>query len=208
MTLYRPSGGERFFPKPSPRIDGSFVNTTLGAVDYLAGAQSCTSLSTISTTLDVLRAIPFWAPARPGATIGRIAFENTTAAAGTNARIGIYQNVADKTSFYPGALEVDSGDISTATVAIHTFAPSVQLIPGNLYWMAIVLSSTRTLRGIQITGQVNILGIPQDVTGTTPWARGITVAHSYAALPDPFTGGGAYLTGSVIIPGLRYQFSA
>jgi len=207
MTLYRSTGIERRAPAPTPRVDGSFVNTTLGKVDYVAMSGGAFTLATITLAVDRLYAVPFWAPDRPGATIGRLAVENTNAVGGALARIGLYRNVVDRASFYPGARLADSGDISMSSTGIQTYALSQELEPNVLYWLALIANSTRVVRAVNTNVTSQLLGMAQDATGTYPYTNYIYYAGSFGALPDPWPSGGAYLANAAT-PALRYQFSA
>lgn len=204
---YSVKGLLHLFPNPARRVVPAAVNTILPAVHYFASCQNHRVLGTQAVTADVLYAVPFWAPNRRSA-IGEIAFENTSAPAG-NARIGIYSNKSED-SAYPDALLVDSGDISIASAALksHTPGSPVQLTRNKLYWMAFVASIGVTVRALPILGSMHLLGIPLDTIGTDPFAKYITVAHAFAALPSTYPASGAYVTGTALVPGLRYGFSS
>lgn len=179
------------------------TGAAIGQCDYIAGQSNNTALTTGAPTANVLRAMPFLAPLR-GGTIDRIAFEVTTLLAG-NGRIGLYDNLEDLRNVYPGALLADSGDISTATTGIKSATISVALRPGRIYWLALVTSAAPTLRGLAVGGVSGFLGVA--TAGTTALNMGISVAHTFGALPNPFTAAGAFFT-AVPIPVLRYRFSA
>ena len=116
-------------------------------------------------------------------TLDRICFEVTTAGAGgTKARLGIYN---DGTDLYPGALLVDAGEVAVDTTGLKTIIISQALTKG-IYWLAVVTDGTpKTYYETEVP---NILG---DSTSLYRTRAGWRVAHTYAALPDPFTAGGA-----------------
>jgi len=206
---YKPSGLARLFPRPPNRSLASFVPTTLGAIDYVASQQNCQVFGTLSCPADTLRAVPFWAPDRPGASIGRIAVEVTTGSASNNIRIGIYQNVADPKSLYPGTMLVDSGNIDATTAALKTYATALALKRNRLYWMVMNTSASIIVRALNTIGVSSILGITDGVTGsTTPYNLYISVASAFGVLPSTYPGGGAYVSGTAFTPVLRYQFAS
>lgn len=195
-----------FFPRPARRTMLAPVPTILPSVIQLAGCVNNTALTTGALTANVLRAMPFWAPPHKS-TIDRIRFEVTTGSA-NNARVGLYQNVADEDSHYPGALLADSGNISTTPAAIKTYDTSVELTPNRLYWLALVNSASVTYRLLQAAGVTPILGIAAALAGTNNlYNTGIQVAHTFGALPDPFTAAGTYDAGTTQ-PALGYRFGA
>ena len=197
------------FPKPPKRLLSSSVCSSIGAVDYIANCVQDAALTTLTTTKDIIRAVPFWSPPR-GGSIGRIACEITTLVAASNIRIGIYKNVASYRSHYPGALVEDSGNISSATTGLKTYTNTVALVPNTLYWMAFNCShSTTAVRALNPNNVSSFLGMAAAITGSAnPWNLYITVASAFGAFPDPFPAGGAYVTGAVNTPVLRYQFAA
>jgi hypothetical protein len=206
---YTANGVMIMFPKPPKRHLPSYVSTSVGAIDYIANQQNCSALSTAAMASGTLRAVPFWAPSRRGAVIGRIAVETTATSSGNNLRIGIYANVADPKSHYPGALLVDSGNISATAIALKTYASSLALVRNKLYWMMLNTSASITCRGLIVNGVSAFLGIADGVSGTiNPYSCYISVASAFGAFPDPFPAGGAYVSGNVVTPGLRYQFTS
>lgn len=195
-----------FFGRPPKRDIPAAVNVSAAAVDYIANCATARTMVTLATIQDTLRALPFWAPRR-GGTIGRLAIENTASAGANNFRIGLYRNVADRRSLYPGALLADSGNF-TGAAALQTYACSVALEPNVLYWLVCNTSATVTLRALDPSAVGDILGLTAGATGANPSNLYISVASAYGALPDPFPAGGAYVSGNVNVPVLRYQFSA
>lgn len=203
MKIYS-AGGQEKRGDWVARGDESFRHAGGSGLEmwYIANCVNALALTTGAATANVLRALPFVAPAR-GGTLDRLAFNVTTLLAG-NARIGLYKNVSES-NLYPQTLLFDSGDISTATAGVKTASLAQDLEPGALYWVAIVGSAAATMRALAVGGCSHILGTT-NALGTAPTV-GISVAHAYGALPATFTGGGAAIT-AVPIPALAYRFSA
>jgi hypothetical protein len=178
------------------------VGPSVDAPDNVATMGNATAQTTGTISANVLHAMPFLAPPR-GGTLDRLAFEVTSGATG-NGRVGLYANVLGANDVYPGALVVDSGVIAL-TNALKTAAVSVALVPNALYWIGLVLSANNTCRTLPVGGVLGFLGIDASGAGSTP-NTGITVSHAFAALPDPFTAAGAYITSAP--PVLRYRFAA
>ena len=120
-------------------------------------------------------------------TIDRIACD-VTAQAGQKIRMGIYKN---GTNLYPGDLLDDSGEItlSGTGVQVITIDPAISLTKG-IYFFTIVSNGTPTIKSaIAYRGDIPVLGVKATTLSNT--AHGWSVAHPYAALPDPFTAGGS-----------------
>jgi hypothetical protein len=167
----------------------------------VAGLATATALTTGAPAVGTLRAFPWVAPAKPG-TINQLAFNVTTLLAG-NGRIGLYRN-AGQGNLYPAALVADSGDISTVTTGVKTFAISHTYEPGALYWLTYESSAAATLRCLAVGGCLAIHGLDTGL-GTAPGV-GISVARTYGALPTPFPAGGAVIT-AVPIPALAVRLA-
>jgi hypothetical protein len=171
---------------------------------YYAGFGAGTALTTGAPSANILRAIPFIAPGR-NSVISRLAFNVTTNVAATNARIGLYSSKSE-TNIYPGALLADSGNISTASNGVKTYDVKVALEPLGIYWLAIVGSGAPTLRCGAVAGSTVPKILPDAETMPTTRSLGLSVAHVFGALPNPFTAGAAYIT-AVPVPVLGYRFS-
>lgn len=170
-----------------------------GAVYYIANSVQNTALSTGAPSANTMRAVPFVAPAR-GGTISEVAF-NVTAGVAGNCRVGIYSNSADD-NLYPDALLFDSGSISVAANGVKTAAASIDLSPGRLYWAVIVGDAAPTIRTLSVNNCGTILGYGTAMG--TAGNVGVSLAFTYAALPDPFGSGGAYITAAPV-PALAYK---
>lgn len=190
-----------FNPSGSAIDDFVHIGGASGLTNYKVAHQANeAALGTGAPTANVLRAMPFIAPDRGGA-LDTLAYEITSSVAG-NTRIGLYRNTS-KGNLYPAELLDDSGSIANSN-AFKTFAVTRALIPGEMYWLAIVSNVASTMRALGLTSVGTLLG-----NGGSGGAvnAGISVAHAYAALPNPFTAGGAYIT-AVPIPALLYKFSS
>jgi hypothetical protein len=150
-------------------------------------ALSSTITSTLYVTKDILYAVPFYVGA--STTFTEIGIEVTTLVALSNVRLGIYNMGAG----VPGSLVLDAGAVGTAAVAYSAIAINQVLTPG-WYWLGGVFSHTPYVRAKATTQVHEGLGLTtnEDVTSHPGWS----VAQAYGALPDPFTGGGALMTGS------------
>lgn len=189
---------------PPARSQNDFRHTGGAGLEawYVANIKGQVGFTTGAPTANVLRALPFIAPAR-GGTLDRIGFEITTNVAG-NTRIGLYENASSsETTMYPGTLLVESASIVNS-LALHNVTISQTLVPGSLYWIALVGSVAPTIRGCGVSQMDHLLGVSADGVSLN---MGISVAHAFGALPTTFTAGGAFIT-AVPIPVLRYRFSA
>jgi len=196
-----------FFIKPPKRRIPSAVCTSMAAIDYIANCVNRTALTTVVPSANTLYAYPFWAPSRKS-TIGRLAIENTTTNGTQLARIGLYRNVINPRSFYPGDLLVDSGNLALSAAAIQTYASSQELEPNILYWLVFNTDGTRTFRALSVNAISTMLGIATGTSGTAnPFNLGIIVASTFGAMPSTYPGSGAYITGTTAQIALRYQFS-
>lgn len=171
---------------------------------YYAGFNSGDALTTGAPSANVLRAIPFVAPGR-NSVVGRLAFNVTANVAASNARIGLYKSISE-TNIYPGELLLDSGNIGTASNGVKTYDCSIALEPLGIYWIALVGSHAPTLRCGTVAGSTVPGILPDDDTMPTTRSLGLSIAHTFGALPNPFTVGAAYIT-AVPVPVLGYRFS-
>src|SRR5579859_8225321 len=144
------------------------------------------TLATFTHTLNVLYAIPFHVPYP--ATFTSINIEVTTLGSGNHIRLGIYND----NNGVPGSLVLDAGTVLTTTTGGKSIVINQTLVAG-WYWLASVSdSSTPVVRAISQSTASPDLGF---TSGTdTTFHVGWSVAFTYAALPDPFTGGGALMT--------------
>jgi len=169
---------------------------------YVAGMTNqniFADTSSTSPTANMLYAFPLFI-GKP-TKFDTITFQVATADAGDNARCGIYY---DNGNMYPGALIFDTGSISTGTTGTKntTITAGLQFFQPGLYWLAFETSATALQMDI-ITGASQTLGpFGLDSTYSTNQGLGYKIAHTYGALPDPYTAAATLLTapGSVTVP--------
>ena len=158
-----------------------------GILDFIAGrfynSQHVCVLGTQVVTADVLRASPLWVTR--AVTVTDLSLDITTGAAGS-ARLGIYLDSLTVPGT-PGALVADGGAFST-TLGVKTSTVNAALVPG-LYWLASVFSGAPTVRSLSnAAGDVLVtMGFTSNLDTTLH--VGVSVAFTFAALPDPFTAG-------------------
>lgn len=142
-------------------------------------------LTTVAIAANTLYAVPFKVEQR--VTLVVIGVEITSATAG-NFRLGIYND----SNGVPGSLKHDAGAVAMGAAAgFKSITISVTLDPG-WYWLAAVADAAPTCRASNATNARHDLGFASGTATTVAilWS----VAFTYAALPDPFTGGGALAT--------------
>lgn len=138
------------------------------------------SLNTLALAANVMNVWPF--EIEHLLRVNKLYLDVSTAAASKVARIGIYSTTADGT---PGELLADSGDLSVASATmVSATVGEVRLRPGT-YWGAVVSDGAPTIRSFGLFAPPAVFG------GSSGTARYMntraTKAHSYAALPDPFS---------------------
>ena len=132
------------------------------------------ALTTIIGAADRLNFMPF-IPAG-GFTCDELAIEVTTLLAASLAHVGIY----DDLNGAPNArLAASATALDCATTGVKTAAISQALEAGKVYWLAVLTSSTQTLRGIPLTGLLP-LGAPASGTAINVLRR---ATFTFAALP-------------------------
>lgn len=129
---------------------------------------------------NTLYALPFFCG--PSQVFDRIATRVTTAKGGSLIRLGVYANLD---SVHPGALLVDSGDLSAATTGAKQTVISFSSQAMKLHWLAYLSNNTPSVRGAiaadltsSVFGQASDFG----TVGHYFWS----VSYSYGSLPDPF----------------------
>lgn len=143
-------------------------------------------VTTVAAVANTLYATPIFTPL--AATVTVIGLEITAFAAG-NVRLGVYRD----SNGVPGALLLDAGAVGTGTPnGFKSIGSLSQALTPGWYWLACVFDATPTVRALTASGSMHALGFTSG-TDTTIHA-GWSVAFTYAALPDPFTGGGALMT--------------
>lgn len=164
---------------------------------YVAGCQTIHGSAiqgTTSPNINTLWAMPFYVSRTTK--FDTISFNITTGAASSQARAGVY---IDSGNMYPGKLYYDTGAISTVASGVKntTITTGLQVFPTGLYWLAWECDTT----GLQVMSH-GTAGTMQALLGrlstllATVNAYGYSVAHTFGALPDPYTTGGSVLASS------------
>lgn len=162
------------------------TDTTTFESWYPAGAAGAAEkLTSMTASANTLYAVPhiFTAAHR----IVDLGLDTVTGSG--NGRVGIYDSRDDLAGNpYPNRLLYETGSTDISTAAVDTLAAvDVDVEPGRIYWFAFCASGTPTMRAVGRSLLVPILGWPATL-GADPNC-GYTVAHTYAALPDPFPDG-------------------
>lgn len=142
--------------------------------------------STTGPTVNLLYAMPFIVSRTT--TFDTISCELTGTGAGSNCRMGIYN---DTGANYPNALIFDSGNITMASGAGEksaTITSTLQTFNPGLYWLTYENSATvPQIRCLPGAGScLGILGWA-NAFGANPPGICYTVAHTVGALPNPYT---------------------
>lgn len=160
------------------RLGSAFVaGKRYSPVSTFSGAFT----SATAVVANRLYAVPFFTgPA--GITMTSLNLEVTTLSAG-NARMGIY--AADvNPPYYPAGLLLDAGEVATGTTGVKTIditdALYIGTAPSQLLWLASVFAVTPSIRYVSQIGIIEI-----DATGAAQ--AGVSMTHTYAALPSAFT---------------------
>lgn len=112
---------------------------------------------------------PFYTPSEIG--VDAVAVEVTSADAGGLARVCLYAADID---FQPGALVVDSGSFSTASVAVVTTTFTEEVLPAGYYMWSLVTDGTVTFRAPR--GHTNLYSAINPAISTSPFVQSILVA--------------------------------
>lgn len=171
---------------------------------YGAGILSSVALNTGSAgAVDTLYTAPMLLPRKT--LIESIAFNVTAGAAGSSARIGIY-NCRDgangrKGDLYPYRNLFDSGSIATTGSGMMEAYCRRWLKPG-LYWLAMNFGvDVATIRTFGVAARACVLGF--DSTIASP-GYGWTVASTYGPFPGAFPAGATVLTTTPVL-GMFYR---
>lgn len=161
------------------RTPGNYALTSISA-----GA------SPSSPSQDVLFAIPFFNTSLSTAT--SIAIHVTTASvAGTNVRLGIYN---DNGALYPNGLIADFGTIATDSTGIKSIAINLLLGQNIMYWLVLLAESTLTMGSTGLQCAWNIANFKNTSFGTHGYSM-YGYAFPYAALPTIYASGAATYIG-------------
>jgi hypothetical protein len=143
----------------------------------------------------------------PGGTLDRMSFNVTGTGGANNARQGIYESVS-ATDPYPGALVVDSGDISVNATGLKTSTISVVIDPAKMYWIVLQTSSgapsvtawvgAQFLSPYGTFGDVNFHSFSYQLIM-------FSMTRSYAALPSTYPALASPTWANPMIHGVRYS---
>jgi len=175
--------------RPNPSRQGYyFLKGATANRRYDAGVNdSCVAYvnSTTSPATNTLWAIPLIVAKTTQ--FDTISFTQTSVSTAGHSRIGVY---LDNGNCYPGALLYESASIDTTGNGQKdsTITASLQVFQPGLYWLSYVQDTA--------TGQIRIpqganhqLGMFGDTQTASVHAWFYTVAHTFGALPNPFTAG-------------------
>lgn len=172
-------------------LDLTLVGQSLGAAGYPAGHYHFPGIGTYATSTIVCSANTLYAhPVHISQEVAITHLVATATSGAGNIRLGVYTNA----NGYPGTLVAESASTSAATGSIEP-AVSATLAPG-WYWLAGVCDNTPTLRRMNAIATAGIQPFGHtvaDPTSGTDVLSGVSVSHTYGALPATFTGGGTYL---------------
>ena len=191
---------------PNPTVQGYYFNK--GSTNdrrYVAGVAGNNiqiNISTTSPTANMLYAFPLVVGKSTKFDI--ISFNIDTAQASKNARAGIYY---DNGNMYPGALIFDTSSVSTASTGMKntTITSGLQFFQPGLYWLTFETDATTIQVDILFGATATNGMLGYDNTQANPAALGYKVAHTYGALPDPYTAGATILT---VAPSLSVPYPA
>lgn len=167
--------------------------------NFYGGHPGIAALTTMTVVANRLYTVPLYVPA--AITVDRINIHVTTFA-GTNARLGIYNN---GTNMYPGTLLLDAGTVLTTGLGMKSIVIS-QALAAGFYWLVAVFDGTPT---------VGCIYYPIPLLGTAPtnFANGgfhyhsWYVAFTYDVLPATFPGAGTILGGGPNMPAIMVRIA-
>jgi len=174
--------------RPNPNLYGYYVRRAVTNIGWIAGFSSSTATalltSTTSPAANLLWALPIIVARTTK--FDKIQFRTRTASTLGHSRAGIYY---DNGNCYPGVLMFDTGSIdTTVTPAIMetTITAGLQVFQPGLYWLAYEQDTATGQIDILSTNTnvINVMGVSMS-TSTHAWHY--NVAHTYGALPDPYT---------------------
>lgn len=235
VELYRADGTRRV--TPNPRIARPYpmhLNTggSIGGVEYIAGCENCSALSTLALVANTLYMIPFVSPPYP--TYCEALALEVTATAGTLLMLALWsgqelqaacegtlnqtqmdrsygggQLVSGVEAYLPGNFIV-SENVGMTVAVKRTTSPSAAnrkyLWPNQLYWVGVVSDGAPTVRAVAVGGIEHAGLVTAGTTALICGLSGVGVTPSYTDGLD--NGGGkvplAVRTGAVM-PAIRYQ---
>lgn len=173
------SSAWRIAAKSSFSVFGFRKRGTTGA-RYYTSPSTGTALTTATFAANTLYAMPL--VLENAVTIDQMLINVTTQAAGSNVRVGIY----DDNNNLPDQLVVDCGAIASTSTGVKTYTTNLpRSLPPGLYWLAAVSSSSSVaIRGFAVAGLIPIMG--SDAALGTAQGFGYSVAFTYGALPTTY----------------------
>lgn len=147
---------------------------------YLGGCLTCQFATTVfATTLAQMVLVPL--PESRGGVLDRIGIQVNTTSAGRSIRLGIYQATSN-TDLRPSKLVLDAGTVPV-TAGVQSLAISQQLMPGTLYWLALLPDAgALSLVGINQQALWNIGGFSNGFASPVSFGN---ASQGFGALPDP-----------------------
>lgn len=181
---------------------------------YIANCRTGVALGTLTLTANRTFWIPFVAPVR-GGTLADVRVQITTAAAGQNIRIALYDCVSDgagkplTSDFRPTGSAIVSATQSTASTGTFVFSFATALTAGRLYWYCLMSSGAPAIRAVSTNEADMGLGwqIPSGTTtpnAITYWYETITYS---SGLPTK-AGNETYTNGTGSAPAIFHTWSA
>lgn len=127
-----------------------------------------------------------------------------------NCHFGIWANDYNQNP-YPGSLLLDVTHTATSTTALITESPFPYTVPyDDAFWVGFVLSNSISILKLDESKPFdNFLGRQLHSSTVQGKNMGLSVAHTYGALPDPFTTGAALiLSSSAAMPYIEFIYQA
>jgi hypothetical protein len=180
---------DTLYPPATGLLTGATYNRYYGI-----GMQRELAPGTGAIAANVMRAAPY--ALTKSLTFDSLQAEVTTLVGASNFRLGIW---LDDGSLYPGALLVDSGELSGASNGVVAATISQAISPGVI-WLGILGDAAITFRAPgSASTPSDIMGEPAAM-GSTIRQAFYTVAQTYGALPDPFTAGATINAAANLMP--------
>ena len=163
-----------------PPGGGTMVEPVLATARYYQGNLRVGELATGGGIDDRLRLSPWWIP--HDVAVDRIGVEVTTGQATGSTRLGIYESGSDG---LPDKLLIDAGTIDSSTTGFKEITIDVKLVGQHLYWTGFVHNvDSIDYRRPSVQDQPSM---GRTAGGDTNPVGGMTMNHTFAALPDPVT---------------------
>jgi len=164
--------------------------TTDTLLYFIPGLSMTGATSTLITTINVLRATPFYVS--KDMTFDYAQIEVTSGTASDSIIFGIYNDVGTG-KLYPGTKikEIEWFDADGSPLAVPRYTTAFSLQANKVYWMVYNTNAAPVVRAYTYYYLQNLLGYQ---AGADKVVTGITVAYTYRqSLPTTFPAGGAYI---------------